>query len=179
MQFTTLPQIAHPDIALRPIRFADLETWYAYLSQPLVFEHTSWNLSSPDELATYVDGAVPVTASSRLRLAVVTRADDRLIGTAGFHTVMPENRSAEITYDLVPALWGRGIASAVCRALTDWAHEHAGLLRVQATVLQSNARSAKLLERCGYQREGLLRSYRQVRGRPGDFFIYAHITRDR
>lgn len=66
--------------------------------------------------------------------------------------------------------------SAVGTAMLQWAHEDAGLLRVQATVLQSNARSQNTLDRLGFAREGLLRSYRLVRGRPGDFFMYAHIA---
>ena len=44
-----------------------------------------------------------------------------------------------------------------------------------ATALESNERSARVLERCGYQREGLLRSYRLVRGQPGNFFMYSHL----
>lgn len=60
--------------------------------------------------------------------------------------------------------------------LVDWAHGHVGLLRVQATALSSNTRSMKVLERCGFEREGLLRSYRLVRGQPGDFWMFAHVV---
>jgi ribosomal-protein-alanine N-acetyltransferase len=42
--------------------------------------------------------------------------------------------------------------------------------------LRSNERSAKVLARCGFEREGLLRSYRMVRGVPGDFWIYSYIV---
>jgi ribosomal-protein-alanine N-acetyltransferase len=97
------------------------------------------------------------------------------VGTFGFHTVSGEHRSAELTYDLAPTHWGRGIATAAAKAFTTWAHESAGVARVQATVLQSNARSQAVLERAAFQREGLLRCYRQVRGRPGDFWMYAHV----
>jgi hypothetical protein len=37
-------------------------------------------------------------------------------------------------------------------------------------------RSARVLARCGFEREGLLRSYRMVRGVPGDFWIYWHVV---
>jgi ribosomal-protein-alanine N-acetyltransferase len=42
-------------------------------------------------------------------------------------------------------------------------------------VLEANVRSAGLLERCGFLREGLLRSYRRVRGRSGNFYMYSHV----
>lgn len=171
MQFTELPISTHPRVALRPLTREDLPVWYAYLSQPLVYEHTSWNLQSADDLLPYV--GIDPAAAALLRLAIALRSNDGLIGTAGFHTVSPLNRSAEITYDLSPGHWGQGIASTICHALVDWAFVHAGLLRVQATVLESNQRSAQLLERCGFEREGLLRSYRMVRGKPGNFWMFS------
>jgi [ribosomal protein S5]-alanine N-acetyltransferase len=97
------------------------------------------------------------------------------VGTIGFHSISPENRSAELAYDLAPDWWGKGIASEMCRDLVEWAHSQVGLLRVQATVLTSNSRSIEVLQRCSFKREGLLRSYRIVRGRPGDFWMYSHV----
>lgn len=176
MQFTELPQCDHDLVTLRRIRASDLAAWYGYLSLPAVFEHTSWDLRSVDGLAPYVAGVEPSSASSRLRLCIALRSSDELIGTAGFHSVSPENRSAEIAYDLSPSMWGKGVATHVCTVLTGWAHSDAGVLRVQATTLESNERSARVLERCGYLREGLLRSYRLVRGEPGNFFMYSHVA---
>lgn len=160
---------------LRPIEAADIPVWFAYLSLPTVFEHTSWNLQSPADLAHYESSLQARAPSSLLRLAIADRSSDRLVGTIGFHTVSPENRSAELAYDLSPSVWGRGIATSSCGAMVQWAHSHVGLRRVQATVLKTNARSVAVLERCGFQREGLLRSYRLVRGSPGDFWMYAHV----
>lgn len=83
---------------------------------------------------------------------------------------------AEVVFDLSPLWWRKGIATHVCAVLVDWAHQQVGVHRVQATVLQSNLRSAAVLERCGFAFEGLLRSYRLVRGTPGDFGMYAHLA---
>jgi ribosomal-protein-alanine N-acetyltransferase len=60
--------------------------------------------------------------------------------------------------------------------LVRWAHLDAGIIRVQATVLESNARSIATLERMLFVREGLLRSYKLVRGKPGNFYMYAHVA---
>jgi [ribosomal protein S5]-alanine N-acetyltransferase len=75
-----------------------------------------------------------------------------------------------------PKVWGRGIARAVCDALTRWAFEHVGLQRVQGTTLVSNIRSQRVLEACAFEREGLLRRYPMVRGTPGDFWMYARLS---
>ena len=161
---------------LRPIKAVDIEPWFTYLAQPQVFEHTSWNIQAPNELSHHVWNQEALTDSSPLRFAIALRSNRTLVGTAGFHTVLPQHGTAEIAYDLAPAYWGQGIGSAVCAALVGWAHTAAAVQRVQATVLDSNLRSAAVLERCGFQREGLLRSYRTLRSRYGDFFMYAHLS---
>lgn len=173
VQFSALPESEHELVALRPMEAADIPAWFGYLSMPEVFEHTSWNVHSPDDLARY--SVQDRTSTSLLRLAVAERTSNRLVGTIGFHTVSPENRSAELAYDLAPCMWGRGIASHLCGVLVDWAHLHVGVRRVQATVLSSNSRSIRVLERSGFLREGLLRSYRFVRGSPGDFWMFSHV----
>ncbi|MBV8037582.1 GNAT family protein [Roseateles sp.] len=176
MQFTALPESTHPLVTLRPIVAADLPVWFDYLSLPAVHEHTSWRPQAPSQLEHYDHARAEHTPSSVLRLAIADRAGGRMLGSIGFHTVSPEHRTAELAYDLAPGAWGQGIASAMGRLLVDWAHGHVGLLRVQATALSSNTRSMRVLERCGFTREGLLRSYRLVRGRPGDFWMHAHVV---
>jgi ribosomal-protein-alanine N-acetyltransferase len=176
MQFSVLPESDHPAVRLRPITAQDLPVWFGYLSLPLVHEHTSWKPESPSQLEHYDHAKALHTPSSLLRLAIADRASDRMVGSIGFHTVSPENRTAELAYDLAPDAWGQGLASQMVRLLVDWAHTHVRLLRVQATALSSNTRSMKVLERCGFQREGLLHSYRLVRGRPGDFWMFSHVV---
>lgn len=44
------PGLAHPRIALRPLRASDLPDWFAYLRLPQVYEHTSWNVAAPQDL---------------------------------------------------------------------------------------------------------------------------------
>ncbi len=51
-------------------------------------------------------------------------------------------------------------------------------MRMQGVVLTDNVRSARVLEKCGYRYEGLLRAYRMVRGVPGDFAMYARLATD-
>lgn len=178
MQFIELPQSSHELVTLRPIEANDIPVWFEYLSNPQVHEHTSWNVHAPSELMPFIWGAEPRTAASGLRLAIALRSTGALVGTVGFHTVSPENRSAELAYELAPSLWGKGVASYMCRLLTGWAHVSVGVVRVQAAVLESNERSIRVLKRCAFEREGLLRSYRLVRGRPGNFFMYSHVRSD-
>jgi [ribosomal protein S5]-alanine N-acetyltransferase len=175
MHFTHLPELKHEVVCLRALEASDIEEWYDYLSLPVVFEHTSWNVKAASELAQNAWSAQELSASSPVRFAIALKSDNRLVGTAGFHTVSPANQTAELAYDLAPEMWGKGIATAVCKELVTWAHACANTIRVQATVLESNERSARVLVRLGFSREGLLHSYRLVRGVPGNFYMYSHV----
>jgi len=97
------------------------------------------------------------------------------VATVGFHTISALNGTAEVTYDVAPAHWGRGIASAACRAATLWGFEAKGWHRVQATTVLPHVRSQRVLERCGFRREGLVRHFRRVRGVPTDYWLYSAI----
>ncbi len=169
-----LPESA--EFSLRPIELSDIDAWYEYLSMAHVVEHTSWALASAQELRPLIEWYNAEDPSSAIRFAIQAVSSNRLVGTVGFHTISVLNRTAELAYDLHPSYWGRGLASACCRATTAWGFSQQHYVRVQATVLETNAPSIRVLERCQFSREGKLRSYRMVRGEPRDFWLYADIA---
>lgn len=118
---------------LRPLKAADLEPWSLYLNLPEVYQHTSWNHPSSQELSSYLGNEIDNDPSARLRLAIADREHDHIVGTVGFHTVSEQNRSAEIAFDLHPTMWHKGVATAIAALVVDWAHNEAGMVRVQAT----------------------------------------------
>lgn len=176
VKFQSPPSIDHPLVRLRPICAADLEPWSRYLNIREVYQHTSWNHPTAQDLSSYLGNEMNNEPEARLRLAIADRENDQLLGTIGFHTVSDQNQSAEVAYDLHPSVWHKGVATAVASVVVAWAHAEAEVIRVQATVLESNASSIRVLERVGFSKEGLLRSYRVVRGMSGNFYMYAHIA---
>ena len=175
MRFSTLPVLEHPLIELRPLTEGDMADWAAYLNLPAVYEHTSWNAPSATDLLVHEGSHRSGEWDAPMRLAIALRESGELVGTVGFHSVSSHNRSLELAFDLRPSHWGLGFASAAARAVVQWAHHTAGFIRVQATALPSNHRSIRTLERLGFEREGLLRAYRMVRGVPGDFDVYSRV----
>ena len=175
MKIDVPPVLDQPGLQLRQLNVRDAAAWYAYLALPEATAQTSWNPRSVVELERLIDGVLAPLPAAPIRFAIVDDADG-LLGTIGFHTLSPANRSAEIAYDVAPRHWGRGIATAACRAVTAWGHDHMGFCRIQGTALATNTRSERVLRQCGYQFEGLLRCYRMVRGVPGDFRMFAHIA---
>ena len=84
-----------------------------------------------------------------------------------------QHHSAEIGYWLGKPYWGRGIMTASLQAATIYALETLGIVRIEARVHPSNGASIRVLEKLGYQREGLLRQAILKRGVPQDILLYA------
>ena len=98
-------------------------------------------------------------------------------GSIGF-VVQPDvhRLSAEIGYWLGEAYWGRGIATEALRAVTAFAFEAHGLVRLFAGVFAWNTASMRVLEKAGYVREGVLTQSAIKDGKIIDQVLYA-ITR--
>ncbi len=179
---SALPELAEPpvlslgDFRLRPLRTGDAIQWSAYLSDPRVTLHTSWgstDLATIESLVQRLRADYATKASWRWAIARVV--DDCLVGVCGFSTWSTVHRAAELVYDLSPDYWSRGIVTLSVQAVLGWGFSSAGLNRVQAVVLPSNAPSIAVLNRCGFSQEGLLRQYRVVRGEPQDFLLYSRL----
>ena len=72
----------------------------------------------------------------------------------------------------------RGIATAAAQAVTAYGLERLGLIRIDALVRTDNAASVRVLEKVGYQREGLLRRAVLQGGVPVDHLLYAVLLED-
>jgi RimJ/RimL family protein N-acetyltransferase len=84
-------------------------------------------------------------------------------------------RSAEIGYWLAEELWGKGIATDAVRAATEHAFRTFDVVRIQAAVFAWNPASMRVLEKCGYEREGWLRQSVIKDGKLIDSVLYARI----
>ncbi|WP_083447525.1 GNAT family N-acetyltransferase [Achromobacter spanius] len=170
MEIASLPVPGALHVSLRSLQLLDAEAWSAYLSKPGVIEHTSWRDVSATALAALIQEYAK--KQDVLRWAIVDTSAT-LMGTVGLNELALSHGRAELAYDLDPEHRGRGLATQASHAVMQWAHGMLGLRRIQATVLDTNKSSIAVLERLGMQREGLLRSYRKVRGEPRDFWMYS------
>lgn len=88
-----------------------------------------------------------------------------------------ERHSAELGFWLGRAYWGEGIVTAAVRALLPHAWRELRLYRVQARVFADNPASMRVLERCGFAREAVLRRQVVKGERLLDLHVFA-ITRE-
>ncbi len=174
------PTIELDGVRLRPLRVVyDVAALYAYLRDPAVTELTSYPAVSELLVSAIIDRSACRWAEGGLgKWAIALQHDDRLIGTCGFNEWSPVHRWAELAYDLAQAHWGKGLMRQAVAAVLQWTFRQDQVDRVHAFVRVDNRRSASLLERSGFVREGCLRSYRVCRGQARDFNVYGLLRSD-
>ena len=101
-------------------------------------------------------------------------ADRQLIGGCGFHDILERHR-AEIGNWLARPYWNQGIMTASVQTLSNYGFEQLQLVRMVAHVFQPNRASARVLEKCGFQCEGLLRKHFAKEKAFIDVFVYGKI----
>ena len=109
---------------------------------------------------------LPVVGSISVKPAAPAEADDdgRLF-------------RASVGYRVAHAHWGRGVATRAVRAaaaavFAAWPW----LLRLEAVADVDNPASQRVLEKAGFVREGVLRKYILLKGRPRDMVIFSIVV---
>jgi len=148
--------LSTPRLVLRRFRPDDAPALAAYRSDPQVARYQSW--AAPVSLAVasvLVDAlaAGDPDVPGWFQYAVELRSAPGLIGDVGVN--LHDNRmQAEIGFTLAAAYQGRGYATEAVRRVLDHLFTDRGLHRVSAECDARNVRSARLLERVGFRREG-------------------------
>ena len=84
-------------------------------------------------------------------------------------------RTAEIGYYVGEEFWGKGIATAALRELSDFIFENTDIIRLYAEPFAYNKGSCRVLEKAGFEREGVLKSNAFKCGVVQDMVLYAKI----
>lgn len=102
----------------------------------------------------------------------------RIIGTCTLAGIDLRNRRAEIGFILRHDCWGRGLMREAAGALLDFAFGEMNLHRIEADTDPRNTPSITLLEKLGFQREGLLRERWLVGDEVTDTVFYGLLARE-
>jgi len=164
-------------VRLRPVQESDLPHFQRWLAddelrrwmgglpaQPTLEEEYEWYFrrrEDPDSV-----------------LWAIETADGELLGTTELRLSL-ENRRGEVGIGIFDREnWGKGYGTAAMLLVLEYAFEDLELNRVELTTDQDNARAIRSYEKCGFVREGVLRAYRVIDGRPSDSVMMAVLRDD-
>jgi RimJ/RimL family protein N-acetyltransferase len=104
--------------------------------------------------------------------------DGTFLGIALAPHVDAEAREIELGYIVAREARGRGVATEMVRRLTRWAFDEQGAERVVLLIDAENVASETVAARCGYVREGVMRSVYLKPGRRIDQAVWSRLPTD-
>lgn len=142
---------------IRPLRLDDAPSLVRYANNRKVWRNLRDLMPHPyGEADAYAFISHSMVAPQPTSFAI--EVDSAAVGVIGVRMKEDiERNTAELGYWLGEPYWGRGILSEVVPAFTQWALAEFKLLRIEAVVFEWNPASARILEKAGYQLEGVMR----------------------
>jgi RimJ/RimL family protein N-acetyltransferase len=164
------------NFTLRPLRSDDATSLAQYANNHNVWRNLRDRFPHPSTLSDtqkYIDLALRQSPSSVFAIEV----DGKAVGVIGLTLGEGERRhSAELSYWLGEPFWGRGIITKSVGAISELAVKELGLTRIESYVFSWNPASARVLEKMGFEREGVLRNSVIKDGVLLDRWLYAYLS---
>ena len=108
---------------------------------------------------------------------IVHSGDERFLGVIRLSPIhYGAAQSGTLGYWVARSEWGQGFASLAVDAVVTFAFHHLKLHRVQAHCLPDNLASQRVLEKAGFEQEGLLRSFLEIDGVRKDHLLYSTVV---
>lgn len=168
-----------PTLRVRIPRDDDAAALFAEAADPEVTRWFSWGpYSSEGEARAYL-ARLPAQRERGEHLdLVIERLEGAPIGISGLSEFAWRDRRATLGTWLGRAWWGTGANQEAKALMCHLAFALLGLDRVGAYSNVEHERSQRALQRIGFQREGVLRSYHRHGGRALDVVIFGLLRAD-
>lgn len=162
---SSFPELKTERLLLRETTLQDAEAIFAIFSDPAVTQFHDLDTFTSIEEAIAVVGrrAKRFEQGEGIRWGIARKQDNVLIGSCGF-TWNPQENSAEVGYELASTFWRQGIITEAVDTILQFGFKKMGLRFVVAQVMLDNIASKKLLEKLGFQSQGLLKQYGFFKG---------------
>lgn len=155
------PSLRFGGIVLRPWREEDVPAIVVACSDSALarFIPTIRSPYTEQDARSWLESQEPSRlAGQSLEMAIVDGQSDDVLGAIAAR-VAAHTLSAEVGYWLTPSARGHGYTTMATRLLCGWLFDTLHLGRIWLTTDPENVASQRVAERCGFQREGLMRSH--------------------
>jgi len=175
-----LPTLDSARLHLRPLREDDLPDLYAVFADPDVMRY--WSTPPMRDMAEARVYLAEIernfAARTAFKWAITRQGNDRLIGTTSLFRLDGPHNTAEIGYALGSAHWGNGYAAEAVRRTSQFGFDALALRRIEADIDPRNLASIQVIEKAGFQREGVLRERYIYNGEIQDVVFYGLLARE-
>lgn len=159
----------HPWAKLRTSSSAFLRPW-----EPTWSENELTRIAFRERL---IRSNADAKAGTGFVFFIFEQDSDRIIGGITLGAIRyGVARSGQIGYWMGEEFAGRGYMQEAVLALSGFAFDTLLLHRLEAACIPSNERSIRVLEKTGFSREGLLKSYLKINGEWQDHLLFSRIS---
>jgi ribosomal-protein-alanine N-acetyltransferase len=156
------------------------ELWYDWRQDPGA---KKYNPFAPSTVETLRERLLKASSDIALFDRVdnfiwLLKAENEVVGNMNLHNINKTMLTAEIGYMISPRARGKGFATFSVQYLTQMCFEKTPLRKLIAYVHEDNLPSRRVLEKAGYEAEGLLREHYLIDGQPVNEVIYGILLRD-
>lgn len=171
------PVLETERLKLRKITPNDVEDIFAYCSNEEVARYTTWPAhASIDHTKGFVQFILSKYQERQVApWGMELKSSGKLIGTVGFVDWNHNHARAELGYAMSQDYWNKGLMSEATREIIRYGFEVMKLVRIEARCLMDNTGSARVMEKCGMELEGILRKHALVKGQFQDLKLYSTI----
>ena len=165
-------------LILRPIAPEDAPAIFTgYAQDPEVARFVIWRPHHGiADTEAYIARCMEAPTDRERTYALLGHVEGRLLGA--FRLRRPESHRLECGYVLARAEWGRGLMAEVLTEVARWAMRQDVFWRIGAVCDVENRASARVMEKAGLTREGVLRRWiihPNISAEPRDCFSYAMV----
>jgi RimJ/RimL family protein N-acetyltransferase len=139
-------------LVLRAPRLVDAKAIAALANDRRIADNTA-RIPHPYRMADAENWIIGSNKEPDAETYLITLADGPVIGSCSFD--MREGPASEIGYWLGAKHWGKGYATEAVRALIDHAFTNLEHQALQSSVRVTNPQSRRVLEKCGFQWNGV------------------------
>ena len=178
--FSHFPRLETPRLVLREITPRDAPAVFRIRGD---YEVTKYNTGAAyqnvQQAVKLIDNiGKRYNSHEELRWGIQLKTHHDLIGICGFNYWDRTDNRASVGYDLLRSEWGNGYMPETLRAVIAFGFTHMGLNRIEADTSAENSASMRVLEKVGFQREGVQREQYYEHGRYYDLVLFALLKRD-
>ncbi len=161
--------LAVPDHRLRPYQPDDIVRLCALADDPAIWDRLTDLFPRPYDIEAAIRWVGRQRELDPPQNLVVAGPDGLVGGVGVILSPVPNFRhDGELGYWIGRPHWGRGLATAALQAFLPWAAETHGLARFTARTFADNLASRRVLEKCGFVQEGVMRGAVRKGGRQLD-----------
>jgi len=127
-----------------------------------------------DDAKEYIQAMLDADQDQTFAYAITD--EDRIIGSIGvFRKENIHFRTAELGYYIAESDWGQGHGTRAVKQICEVIFETTDIIRIFAEPFVRNIGSGRVLEKSGFQQEGILRKNAVKNGQLEDMKLYALI----